>query len=298
MKSVFHNEPTKIERNISAGILVCALVVAAAVGNTLFTMYFHSLQPGVNTLHEFGLCVAIGALIAQPCLLSIWCFLLDQRIIIRVPVSMGILLGLTCLYISVLRSLENGNNLPAEAVLFLTSIPFACVLITGIPMLLLRLLGRRVISCEDSDQPNIESTQYGIRHMFFLMFLIAVLLLIAQRTFAGIGFQGSAPLIEIIVFVTLFGLLACLLCILSLALVFHPGSRLWSAALIVVSMLAAPALVIWILFSRTAIPGPIQLSYFVNASGFAASLAITQCATLALFYGLSFRMRPLEIIKQ
>ena len=60
--------------------VVPILVTLAAIGNTLVTMTLW------NSNNQLAISFGRGMLIAQPCLLSIWCALVRQKLILRVHV--------------------------------------------------------------------------------------------------------------------------------------------------------------------------------------------------------------------
>ena len=107
--------------------LITLLVIfgIAMLGNILLTLYY------LNFLkQDFHFFLAIGLLVAQPCILSIWCALGGQRAVVRIPAFMGMLALLFIVYMGILVS----SGAPGSIVSILGVCVIAITLIIQIPL--------------------------------------------------------------------------------------------------------------------------------------------------------------------
>ena len=166
---------------------------------------------------------AVGLMAAEICLFGIWLALGSQTLLPRVCLSLGAMFALTCLYLVGVHSLDDGT-IPGEVQLIILGIPFVLVGLICFPLGLLRWRSKGAVSRKVVDQ-DVETSQFGIRHLLTLTAVAAVLVVLAQNAFPKANFEGGASRLEILDFLTIYMLLTCLICLLSLTAVFDGNRR-------------------------------------------------------------------------
>jgi hypothetical protein len=126
------------------------------------------------------------------------------------------------------------------------------------------------------------------------MIFVSVLIPVLQSIFANLVFEGGVPWFDVISFLLSFVVLACLLCMMSLAFVFHRSGRIGMGVLLLAAAIGLPCIVIFLLERNIREFSGMGLREMVNAAGFAFGFAVTQCLVLAIFYRLGYRMRKLS----
>ena len=275
----------------SPAVVIVALVIFAAFGNFVGTLLFwHFDWMAAPLFFKTAFFFALGLLIAQPCLLSIWCVLARQAVIVRVPISLGILFVLICDYILTFRFLDSGS-IPGEVLIVFLGIPFSIVSAICVPLWLLRWKNGFSLGIGSQSENEIESSQFGIRHLFILTTATAIMIPIAQRTFGGASIDSSnAPWFELVSFIALYMMLAWLISMISIAIVFKRETRFRMVALMVIAVFLCPVFVSALLaFSFSSFRW--QFDNAVYSVAFALALATGICSVLGIFYRLGYRLQ-------
>jgi hypothetical protein len=162
------------QQKFIAVFLLLFLFAIALAGNVLATLhYLESFRP-VPPLHFF---VAVGFLVAQPCLLSTWCALGGQRTPLRILVSMGMLAILTLVHVKVL----DNDGAPLEVALVVCGVALGIAFVLQIPLWIFRAITGQVI-----DLPSV-------RHLLIATTLAAVLITVAKANFPEAAISGDVP---------------------------------------------------------------------------------------------------------
>ena len=174
------------QQKFIAVFLLLFLFAIALAGNVLATLhYLESFRP-VPPLHFF---VAVGFLVAQPCLLSTWCALGGQRTPLRILVSMGMLAILTLVHVKVL----DNDGAPLEVALVVCGVALGIAFVLQIPLWIFRAITGQVIDLPSVGEQDLGDSQYGIRHLLIATTLAAVLITVAKANFPEAAISGDVP---------------------------------------------------------------------------------------------------------
>ena len=279
-------------RFFSPAFVIVALVTFAALGNFVGSLLFWQIDwTGTPFFVETAMSFALGLLIAQPCLLSIWCVLARQPVVVRVPVSLGILFLLTCFYVLTFRLLDTAT-MSGELLIVFLAIPFSIFSAICVPLWFLHWKNGLALGLGGQSEDKIESRQFGIRHLFILTTATAIMIPIAQRTFGGayIG-TGNGPWFELVSFIALYMMLAWLISLISIALVFKRETRFQMGAAMAIAVFLCPLFVAVFLAFSFPIIFSWKLDNAVYSVAFALALAIGICSVLGIFYRLGYRLQ-------
>ena len=266
--------------------LICGLLVIAAMGNFIGTWLLWDFRYGWE---DSLMSSAVGLMAAEICLFGIWLALGSQTLLPRVCLSLGAMFALTCLYLVGVHSLDDGT-MPGEVQLIILGIPFVLVGLICFPLGLLRWRSKGAVSRKVVDQ-DVETSQFGIRHLLTLTAVAAVLVVLAQNAFPKANFEGGASRLEILDFLTIYMLLTCLICLLSLAAVFDGNRRKLNFIFLPV-VVAIGSVVASLVLSGSSRSFQNNLGDTIfNSIVYSASMAIGLVAVLAAFYAVGFRFR-------
>ena len=262
--------------------LICGLLVIAAQGNFIGTWLLW------DHWEESLMSSAVGLLAAEICLFGIWVALGSQTLLLRVCLSLGAMFALTCLYLVGVHSF-NKSRMPGEVQLIILGIPFVLVGLTCFPLGLIRWRSKCVVSRKVIEQ-DIETSEFGIRHLLTVTAVAAVLVVLAQNAFPKANFEGGAPWLDFLRFLAIYMLLSCLICLLSLAAIFDGKRRRLNFILLIAAVAIGSVVASLILCSF----GPFQ-NYLgdtiFNSIVYSGSMAIGLVTVLAAFYATGFRFR-------
>lgn len=269
--------------NYASITLAVVLVCMAAVGNSLVT--FILWEEG----EEFVICFFCGLLIAQPCLLSIWCAAVKQRLIVRVSLTVGILLTLLMLYLLTLSSQD--QRMPLEVPIVCFGIVAVLSSMIQIPLLVLRGFTSQAISISHVQPPANTDRQFGIKHLMIATAIVALLVVLAQKTLATLGFEGDAPWVEILTFLASLTVFTSAICLLSFGLVFLKRIRIASGVGLAMVVIIGSVAVYWVLTTAGRFDASSDVMW--NILAYAIGLTGTINAVMVGFYLIGFRMRTL-----
>ena len=266
--------------------LICGLLVIAAMGNFIGTWLLWDFRYGWE---DSLMSSAVGLMAAEICLFGIWLALGSQTLLPRVCLSLGAMFALTCLYLVGVHSLDDGT-MPGEVQLTILGIPFVLAGLICFPLGLLRWNSKGAVSRKVVDQ-DVETSQFGIRHLLTVTAVAAFLVVLAQNAFPKANFEGGASRLEILDFLTIYMLLTCLICLLSLAAVFDGNRRKLNFIFLPV-VVAIGSVVASLVLSGSSRSFQNNLGDTIfNSIVYSASMAIGLVAVLAAFYAVGFRFR-------
>ena len=267
--------------------MISGLLVISALLNFLGTSFFWNLS--ISSLGEALLCSALGLLVGEICLIGIWLAFGSQTLLLRAGLALGSLFAMTCLYLMGLFFHDN-QSLPAEVPLIILGISFALVGVLCIPLGLVRWKAKRVISRRVVEQ-DIESSQFGIRHLLIVTALTAVLVVLGQNSFPETEFEGDAPWVEISCFFVIYMLLSCLICLLSLATVFDQKRRLLNLFLLAGVVLVGANIAATIMFLNFSSFRYDLSGNIFNSIAYSGALALGLVAVLAAFFAAGYKFQ-------
>lgn len=266
--------------------MISGLLIFAGLANFVGTWFLWDFN---HAWQELAICSVLGLLVGEICLIGIWLAFGSQPLMLRFFLSLGALFALTCLLIIGFYCFDE-HNMPAEIPLIILGIPFVFIGMMCFPLGLVRWKTKRVIS-RNVAQQDIEAGQFGIRHLLIVTALTSVLLVLGQNTFPKKEFEGGAPWLEILGFISVYMLLSCLVCLLSLASVFDKGRRWLNMVLLAGACLIGPvvaAVVMWNSFSD--FRNSLGESIF-NSIAYSASMALGLVAVLTAFYIAGYKFQ-------
>lgn len=263
--------------------LTGVFVVLAAIGNSAMACV---LWNNGKPLFTSFFC---GVLLAQPCLLFVWCSSVNQRLISRVSSSLGILAILFCLYVVTLRALA---DMPLEVPFVFLGILIALGMMIQLPLGAMRRYTRAAISIGRSRPTTNFDSQFGIKHLMIATTIVAIGLVLAQATFANMGFEGgTAPWPDILTFLGTLAILTAAVCLLSVVFVFEDRIRIVAGIMLLLTVFVGPAVVSWVLANASrSFQKPNDEVYF-NTLAYAFALAGTINIILLCYYSLGYRMQ-------
>ncbi len=260
-------------------------VAIAAIGNCLGTCFFWKA-----TDPELLLCPAIGAMLAEPCLVAVWLALGYQRVVLRIPLATGVLIGVVLAYLQTLNLLDPGN-LPLEVTIFFSLVAAVIFAVLQIPFWIFRLTSGQVITSADKSG-KVDASQFGIRHLMITMTVAAVIVLLVKNVIPEGSWEGNAPWKQMIGFVTPYLVGICVLALLCTALVFSQGNR-WLLAAVIVGVVIAGSISLYYMPEN----GPAGLNrvnivrFVRNACLFFVGFLATMIGVLSVYYRIGFRLR-------
>ncbi len=259
------------------------IVVFSAIGDVVVTRYLWHV-PWTRSL-EIPICGSIGLLVAQPSLLAIWCALGSQRLIVRLPLSVGILFGLFCCFVGSMHSLDKSMPLEATVVMLVgASVLFGLI---QIPLLMRRRKTGWVLGRPEQVGSATEDGQFHIKHLLLLTTGVAVLVTIAKTVLPDKGFQGGGePWGQIAVFFLSFIFFASLLAWLTVAIIFY-SQRLKASLLAIIAVLVGP--VVLVLIMAVVFTGLPNTQIYLNCLAFASTLFLADMLVLYFFHCLGYR---------
>ena len=204
-------------QSIIASVIIVVLFVAVC-GNWYGTIYF--LEP--NLEYAISYFIALGLLVAQPYLLSIWCALGSLNAVLRIPFAMGTLTVLTFVYAKVLER----DGAPLEAALVISGIALAMTVVLQIPLWIFRAKTKQVIALPVA-KSDLGKSQIGIKHLLVVTTFVAALVSLSRFIIPESALvNGAAPWSEIVWGALTFILATTLLSFLAIGFVFIPGRRI------------------------------------------------------------------------
>ena len=269
--------------------LITLLVIfgIAMLGNILLTLYY------LNFLkQDFHFFLAIGLLVAQPCILSIWCALGGQRAVVRIPAFMGMLALLFIVYTGILVS----SGAPGSFVSILGVCVIAITVIIQIPLWIFRASTKQVVALPSQTESGIGASQFGIRHLFISTTIAAIVVTVAQANAQYVSFDPTPfPGPGLILFVTFFVIVASVLSFLILAVVFNRNHRLAFVGLLAVILLVLPLPAVEAFHCMWRVPAfQWNVDEIFNAFCFVFSLTVGMIGVLYIFYSIGFRVQKIN----
>jgi hypothetical protein len=124
---------------------------------------------------------ATGGLIAEFCLLAIWCALGAQSFVLRVPLTTALVIVAACCFVLGLQVPEQG--MPRGLGIFLivaAPLMFACI---QVPIWILRAATQQQIDVEAGGANTTgRTTQFGMRHLLIGMAVVGLLLVLVRHS--------------------------------------------------------------------------------------------------------------------
>lgn len=260
---------------------VVILTVVAAIGNYIGAFVVWKI--GGESAASFS----CGLLLAQPCVLSVWCALVRQRLITRVSFSMGILFVLFSLYMLTLNSLE---ELPLEVPLICLGIIVVLSVSIQLVLLILRQTTGRALAVDYETETKQADSQFGIKHLLIATTMAAIVIALAQSVFANYQLEGgNPPWWDITVFLISLSILTTIVCLLSTMFVFFDGGRTVFGIFLLIAVFGGPWLVYMALWYYTA--GFKSIDAYFNTLFYAFALGATIVSVLAAFFAIGYRWR-------
>lgn len=277
--------PRRIKGQIA--VTMVGYILAALVGNVVVTR----LLSGQNLWLDFEwvLCFFGGVLLAQACLLAIWCGLGNQSLWIRAFASIGILLGGTLAYMMGLN-MDSTYPPPAEVWIVIFVIAACLFLSLLFPVSFIRWKQKRILTSIATDVEALPS-QFGIKHLILATTAVAIFIAVLQQYSSNMEFTGDAPWHEIIPFCLIFLTLATFNSLLCFIVVFSNRLRIGALVILGITLAGGPVAASYFLSLLFKTPFPNNAEHFINGFSFAVGTTITMLLVLSHFRFLGFRLR-------
>lgn len=281
---VFSGSPFSDHSSLAIPVTV-GFVAIALIGNCFGTWFFWETADS-----ELLLFPAIGAMLAEPCLVAVWLALGYQQVVLRIPLATGVLLSVVLAYLHTLNLLDPGN-LPLEVTIFFSLVAAVIFAVLQIPFWIFRLTSRQVITTAGKSG-NVDASQFGIRHLMITMTVAAVIVLLVKNVIPEGSWEGGAPWKQMIRFVSPYLVGICILAILCTALVFSEGNR-GLLLIVIVGVVMAGSISLYFMPEN----GPLGLNrvdierFVRNACLFFVGFLATMIGVLSVYYRIGFRLR-------
>lgn len=277
-------EPAFSDLSSLAIPVTIGFVAIAVIGNCLGTCFFWKASDS-----ELLLCPAIGAMLAEPCLVAVWLALGYQQVVLRIPLATGVLIGVVLAYLQTLNLLDPGN-LPLEVTVFFSLIAAAIFAVLQIPFWIFRLTSGQVITSTDKSG-KVDASQFGIRHLMITMTVAAVIVLLVKNVIPEGSWEGGTPWKRMIYFVSPYLVGICVLAILCTALVFSQGNR-ELLVIVIVGIVTAGSISLYYMPTNGPLGTRINIERFVrNVCLFSVGFLATMIGVLSVYYRIGFRLR-------
>lgn len=288
MGSHFESPPRRwldVRRAIVWFVLVF-LIGVSALGNYFMTLALMDSFDYFTTY--FG--ILAGAIVAQPCLLSIWCALGRQNIMVQVPLSMGILICLTTIYFKALETASLQLSLIFAIAFLVTTLCFLII----VPCLIYRKISNAAVR-PIAEAPAEEDNQFRLGHLLITTAVFAAIVGITQGFFSGenqfymtdrAAFRSQ--FLWSIRWLGPFALVAALNAIISFGAVFSPRSRVRFVIGLGLFVLLGPLVLSTarLLLLQT----ESSSDWYFNMYGFFGSLTFFNVAVMSFFFAMDFRL--------
>ena len=289
------------KQKIWVTLLMTATAIVAVLGNIFVTMALDSDKMGYSNDDETVWSFFAGFLIAQTCLIAVWCSLGAQRASVRIPLSLGIQFGLGCAYLGTLASTDVSMASLEMPTMFLISQTVLLILVQT-PLWVLRFKKNLVLGLKQSVDGADDHRQFGIKDLLLLMAIVAagvVLIrdLVPLNLPAGQSTQDfwkfvNSLLTEFPKLLTI-ELLTATLTLLSFGVVFSTRDRTGIGILLGVAVffgtLCAMAVLMW-QFNDWSADSSFQL--LTNLLPYTFTLIWTLLMAFVIFYRAGIRLRP------
>ena len=286
-------EVRRIRRSSMLGLIVFVmLVLISACGNVFLTIYFCNMRGWVPTFSFF---VALGLLLAQPCLLSIWLALASERLWVRLVAFTGILGGLILIYLKAFDLAE--EPVPMEIAGIIIGIAIALAIVIQTPLWIYRAMSKLAIRLPEQRRSLPATSQFSIKHLLIAMTIAAMIVASTKAMLPEFNSNdmGPAPWRAIISFLLFFVVLIGLLSFVSLAAVFSAKQRKMFVALAVLFFLLAPMASITMM-QGSSLFGPMGWDWKATANTYAFVWTIGSAliGVLWIFYLIGYRLEKAE----
>lgn len=249
-------------------VTYAALSGLAIVGNVICPKMFRNVSPDDPEVYLSSF--LSGGLLAEGCLLGIWCALGTQPIKHRLPITCGLAAFGAWSFVVGLQRADRG--LPWQAavvVVVLSGLAFFCAI--QVPLWVLRATrGLRIASIEESEEHGAASSQFGIRYLLGFTTGVAVLLVLVRNSLPEDSSSIGPELPEVVLAILIFVIFATVICLPALGCALGDRWRLFWLSWLVATITIGPPLVVGILFAMLG-PGPdfveITMAVFFLALG-------------------------------
>ena len=192
--------------------------------------------------------VATGAMVAEVCLLAIWCSLSQQAITVRLPVTIALVLVGACSFcLGVQHSTSKWPGaFPLEAALMIAAGGFAMFLVMQVPLWLVRCATQSRIATPETFRrgPVLQGKQFSIRYLMLWTGFVSVLLVVVRNSFPteseGVPLR---VLTEVATFLLIYVVLSSLLCLPCIWIALIERPRIYSALTLAATITFGPFVV-------------------------------------------------------
>ena len=282
------------ERNTIARrvVVITGLCLLAVAGNVVVPSFFW----GINQMDWLLHCVfvATGALVAEVCLLAIWCGSSLQAIKYRLPVTLALLLVATCSFCLGLQLPDMGQagrGMPLEAALVITGAGFGLFVVMQVPLWLIwRTTGSRIATPETARLgESRQGKQFSLGYLMLGTALVGVLLVLVRNSLPeecdGIRLR---ELVEIFMFLLIYIGLSSLLCLPCIWITLTERPQIRSSLTLAGTIISGPF--IMLACTNMIFPGQESAEVIPGVLCYEFGLAGTTLAVLFVLRSLGYRM--------
>lgn len=277
---------------------ISGLCLLAVVGNLVLpSLFWEPFDRG--WIADNLVFTAIGALVAQVCLLGIWCGLSQQAIKYRLPVTAALVLIGACSYCLGLQLPDWGSTdsgLPTEVAFVLAGAAFGMFALLQIPLWLVRRSTQSRIAIPETArfEDSLSGRQFSVGYLMLWTTLVGVLLVIVRNVLPerSEGGLSSSDLVDIVMLILVYIGLSSLLCIPCVWIALPERPHIGASMVLCGAFIAGPLLS---LFFTIMIVGRSDVGQLLTGVAyFEAGLTGTTLAVLLVLRSLGYRVLVVE----
>lgn len=268
---------------------LCSLAVACnLVGPSIFW------GAGYMDWLQYCAFVTTGALVAEVCLLAIWCGLSQQAIKFRLPVTVALLLVVACSFCIGLQLPDLGRanqGMPLEAALMISGAGFGLFVVMQVPLWIIRrTTGCRIATPETATLGgSLQGRQFSVGYLMLWTAMIGVLLVLVRNSLPEAR-EGIPPrdLVSIVMFLLIYVGLSSLLCMPCIWITLAERPQIRSALTLAGAIVAGPFVIL--VCTNMIFPGQQIAEVVPSVLCYELGLAGTTLAMLFVLRLLGYRM--------
>ncbi len=267
-------------------------VTLAAVANLAGPSLFWDMNFRMDS-NQILAAMATGALVAEVALLGIWSAVGPSTVIFRLPVTVGVLVLLTCAYVVGLQIPESA--MPVEVAIVVIVGAALGFLAVQVPLWIMRAVSMQRIALLGSTalSPQEERSQFGLKHLIGWTTAISILLVIVKSSIPSAAAQNTnTDWLQLIGILTVFALFSASVTLPCLFLTLSK-KRVWLWLIpLVGTTCGGPFVVLFALISMFG-PGPDFWQLVTILFSFGIGACLTTCLVLGCCRLMGYRLeRP------
>ncbi len=274
----------------------CLCLVAIAANLILPTFFWNAELDDWSQNFAF---IAIGALLAEVCLLAIWCGSSQQAIKVRLPVTVALVLVAVCTYSLGLQFPSMGSGIgrmPLQVALVIAAAGYGLFVVMQVPLWLIVRTTRCRIATPETIRlgGSKQGRQFSIGYLMLWTGLVCVLLVLVRNTFPTETVTiGARDLMDTGFYLIIFILFSSLLSLPCIWIALTKRPQILSVLTLVGTIIVGPFIILVVTYMRFPVVrfSEVVSGVFCYGIGFAG----TTLAVLFVLQYLGYRMLAYDV---